>query len=743
MRYRIIDNGPIPREITDRLGDQVLATVLWNRGYRSLDEIEVLLNTDLYSPCSPDELPGMPEAVDVISEAVNEGSRIAVYGDYDVDGITATVLLVRTLKKAGADVVYHIPNRFTEGYGMNTGVVKSLAKNDVRLIISCDCGISNHEAVRAAKDLGMNVVVTDHHSIPEEMVPADVIVNPKLLDEKHPCYSIPGVGVAYLLSLSMQKHLGISLDFEPLQLVALGVVSDVVPLSHENRYWLGQGLKVLNSGKVLPGIASLLRVARAEYVDEEVIGFQLGPRLNAAGRISKADTCVRLLLTGDQAEADALATEIDAMNEERKLLVNKVLEDFEGITPEGCIVEYSPFWHQGVIGIAAGRLCELYRVPVVLMTLKEDGMTVTGSARSTEQVHIYEALTRVKDHLTQFGGHAQAAGLSCELSRCETLLAALRRELSAAPYTKEADILVDLELPLDRIGMEVYEQLRLIAPYGEGFTRPVFCSSGVHIADCQRTANGKHTRLNIKNREGLIPAIWWNYDSLPVSLQDVDLIYTIGVNRYQGKTTIQLEIVSMLTRVAATKPRLIVEDLRYLPGISMPLIEGERVGIFVEGRRPKDDYEFARYEVRPCETLALATIPPSITILGDIIKRSECTRLVLAYIRETSPPPLINRLMGVIKAMVSGGERLSIKDMAIACEVTEAGIRTGMLLLEASGFLKLKVHGMELKVTLLTGKKINKMSRHYSQWLAVEQENRAFRDWMQAVSPDNLRNMLP
>ena len=286
MRYTIIDNGPIPEEIIERLGDQVLSTVLWNRGYRSLDEIEVLLNDERYSPCTPDELPGMRQAVDTIRNAISEGRRIAVYGDYDVDGITATVLLIHTLKQAGADVVYHVPNRFTEGYGMNVGVVKQLAVDDVRLIITCDCGISNHEAIKVAKNLGMTVVVTDHHNIPEEPVPADVIVNPKLLDERHHCYNIPGVGVAYLLSLALQNRLGIRLEFEPLQLVALGVVSDVVPLSHENRYWLRQGLKVLNSGEVLPGITALLRVARAEYVDEEVIGYQLGPRLNAAGRIS-------------------------------------------------------------------------------------------------------------------------------------------------------------------------------------------------------------------------------------------------------------------------------------------------------------------------------------------------------------------------------------------------------------------------------------------------------------------------
>ena len=233
--------------------------------------------------------------------------------------------------------------------------------------------------------------------------------------------------MAYLLSQALQEQMGLCLDFEPLQLVALGIVSDVVNLSNENRYWLHQGLKVLNSGDVLPGIKSLINIAGAEYVDEDVIGFQLGPRLNAAGRIATADICAELLLTDDKAKADALAVEIDALNEERKLLVNKVLEDFDNTTPEGCIVEYSPFWHQGVIGIAAGRLCELHHVPVVLMTLKEDGATVTGSARSNDQINIFDCLTKVKEYLAHFGGHAKAAGLSCELTQMGKLISHLQR----------------------------------------------------------------------------------------------------------------------------------------------------------------------------------------------------------------------------------------------------------------------------------------------------------------------------
>jgi single-stranded-DNA-specific exonuclease len=498
----------------------------------------------------------------------------------------------------------------------------------------------------------------------------------------------------------------------------------------------------LNSNEVLPGIQSLLKVAKSGYIDEDIIGFQLGPRLNAPGRITSADICVKLLLTDSQDEADVLAFEIDALNEQRKLLVNQVLEDFEVVKPEGCIVEYSPFWHQGVIGIAAGRLCEKYNLPVVLLTLKEDGITVTGSARSTDTVNIFDHFSEVKGYLIQFGGHAKAAGLSCELSQIEDLISALRRELAVPTSNAANDTRVDLDLPIDRIGIEFYEQLRQIGPFGEGFARPVFCSIGVDVADFQLVGNGKHTRLNIKNGDNILPAIWWNNDSLPSSLTGSNIIYTIGINRYKGTSTAQLEIIGLEAKSALTEREITIEDRRHLPGTNPPIIAGEGISIFVEGRRPNNDCEFNRYGVKPCETLVLASIPPNLKMLKDIMKRSNCSRLVLAYTKESSAKPLLGRLMGTIKGMLARGGNLAIKDIAVACEETEAAIRTGLLLLEVSGFLQIHVHGEELQVKLLPGKTIKKDSRYYTQLSASEQENRAFRNWLQSVTTNELFGIL-
>ncbi|HEX2998675.1 MAG TPA: DHH family phosphoesterase, partial [Armatimonadota bacterium] len=286
MKYRLIDRGPVPEEIIDRAGDKVLAAILWNRGIRTADEADALLNPSRYLPCSPAELPALEKAVFLIVSAIGQGRLMTVYGDYDADGVTSTALLVRTLTAAGARVSYHVPNRFTEGYGMNSEVVRRLAAEGCELIITCDCGISNHQEIALASSLGMTVIVTDHHSIPETMVPAEVVINPKYLPPDHACYSIAGVGVAYLLAQALQQRLSFQLDFEPLQLVALGTVSDVVPLTRENRYWVLRGLEIINSDRVLPGIAALIRAAKTDYVDEDTIGFQLGPRLNAPGRLA-------------------------------------------------------------------------------------------------------------------------------------------------------------------------------------------------------------------------------------------------------------------------------------------------------------------------------------------------------------------------------------------------------------------------------------------------------------------------
>ncbi|NLB18572.1 MAG: single-stranded-DNA-specific exonuclease RecJ [Syntrophomonadaceae bacterium] len=737
MRFRLMNNE-IPEEFITKTGSSLLATILWNRGYRSLDDIEPFLNPDAYVPSGHDVLPGLFEAAGIIKKTVRNSGKIAIYGDYDVDGITSTALLVRTLREIGGEVVYHIPNRFTEGYGMNSDVIRQLANSDCRLIVTCDCGISNHNEILLAKELGMRVIVTDHHTLPEVMVEADVAVNPKMLDESHPCYYIPGVGVAYLLSQAVQSVMGFELDFDPLQLVALGVICDVVPLAKENRYWAQKGLIALNCEGILVGIKALFEVAKVRYVDEDMVGFQIGPRLNAPGRMASAEICVELLLTDDRERANQLAVKIDALNEERKLLVSQVLHSLEGVEPAGCIVEFNEFWHEGIIGIVAGRLCETYRVPVVLMTGKKDGSIITGSARSVEGVNVFDAFSKVQSLLVKFGGHASAAGLSTTKDKLPELISRLKTELSVEK--SETEMFIDLEAEFDYFDLTVYQELKRLAPYGEEFPSPIFRSTGVEVTGFETIGDGKHTRLKLKQSNGSVYGVWWN-NLISDIFNDASLAFRIGVNDFNEKQTLQIEVLALEGPQATTGRSLELEDMRYLPGDKPPDYYGPQIGIFAEGLKV-DKGTFNRAQIQLCQTLVLATIPPGLTLLKHLVAESRCSKLVLGYEVSTSRPPLLHHLMGIVKAGIKNGADLTIPGIASDCEASDNAIIAGLKLLESSGYLKLEREGNHLNIQLLPGERISKENIYYRRMVVAEEETAAFQEWMSSVTLEELAVLI-
>ncbi len=494
-----LEKEEIDRDILELTNDPLVARILWNRGYRTLDAARAFLYPDCYTPADPSALPGLNDAVAVLADSLTSGDRVCVYGDYDVDGVTATALLVRLLRSLGADVVYHAPNRFTEGYGLNGDVIRDLAAHGCRLLLTCDYGIGSRAEVGLAQDLGMRVIVTDHHDIPEDRVTGCAVVNPKMLDPGHPCRSLPGVGVAYFLAVSLCRRLAQPVDGRLLQLVALGLVADVVPLLGENRYLLQRGLAAINTTGPLAGIAALMKLCGITKLDEEGIGFQIAPRLNAPGRVSAPDISVNLLLCDDPREAELLAQGVDDDNKRRRQLVESVLDSLEGserarsndafagtaACGRGSLVLFDETWHQGIIGIAAGRLVESFQAPAVLMTLREDGETVVGSARSIAGVDMYGCLSRVAGRLARFGGHAGAAGFSLLRDDLAPFCQALKAELDHALETTAAATAdrpgVDAEAPLAWVDLDNFTKLRLLAPFGEGNPSPRFLTTAARI----------------------------------------------------------------------------------------------------------------------------------------------------------------------------------------------------------------------------------------------------------------------
>lgn len=539
----------VSEELVNTCGSRVVAEILTRRGISTPEEAKAFLDPEYYTPTPYSDLPGIDRAVDILLEALYGGQKICVYGDYDVDGVTSTSLLVDLLTGLGGCVTYHVPDRFKEGYGMNERVVTKLAQDNVRLLLTCDCGISNHQEVLLAKMLGMKVVVTDHHMLSAKLPAADAVVNPRLLPKNHPAVDIPGVGVAYFLAGRLLERLGRKGEEEKyLDLIALGVVADVVLLLKENRYLLQRGLTVLKETE-RPGLRALMEVSCVTGADltEEEVAFQLAPRINSAGRISSADAAVKLILAEKKDEARKLARKLDLINKERREITDKIYNEAVSILQENVeqksAVLYQPHWHQGVIGIAAGRICEQFQVPAVLMCLKEDGVTVTGSAHSVPGINIYERINECSQYLKKFGGHAGAAGFSLEKGNLSSFSMALEKVLQEEIPADGAvrRVKADLKLSFGDVSTEFYMDIRRLSPFGEKNLAPLFYCPGVQIVYQRPTADEKHLRLILREKGVSMPAIWW-WGGGEEFYGEAELVYTIGLNRWQDRENVQLVV---------------------------------------------------------------------------------------------------------------------------------------------------------------------------------------------------------
>ncbi|MBE5815914.1 MAG: single-stranded-DNA-specific exonuclease RecJ [Clostridiales bacterium] len=520
----------------------VVARLLHARGVRTAGEAEAFLHPDLSMLHDPLLLSGMEDALRILAKAKAERTPTVVYGDYDVDGICATSILTHALRRYGIDAATHLPLR-AEGYGLNCDAVRELAKT-YRLLVTVDLGITNHEEVRLAQSLGMTVIVTDHHGLGLEMSPADVAINPLL--GGYPFPRLCGAGVAFKLATAL---LGLENCYQYLDLAALATVADIVPLRDENRVIVSCGLPVIAAAK-RPGIKALLAVCgEPNPITSETLGFQLGPRINAAGRLGDANEAVRLLLTEDAAEADRLARRLDDWNTQRKneenRLVNaagKAAEEHDFSLGKALIIS-GDNWHTGVIGLAAGRLCTRYSCPVCVLS-REDGM-LHGSLRSVPGVHIHDCLKECDDLLTRYGGHEQAAGVTLPAENEE----AFRRRLEAAVAKYDESLfqpaqLYDEEVTLPECTRELEEMLRLLAPFGCENPAPLLLVKDALPVERRAVgAEGAHLKLSLRQGERILPGIGFSMGSMAARLPDrVDAVFSLELNEFRGQTSLQAQV---------------------------------------------------------------------------------------------------------------------------------------------------------------------------------------------------------
>lgn len=561
----------IPSVLLEAEINPLLAAVLALRGIDTLAGARAMIDGE---KCLHDPLliSGMEEARERVRRAMEERETVAVYGDYDVDGITSTCLLTDYLRSKGLECHPYIPDRNEEGYGLNCGALDTLKGCGVTLLITVDCGVTAVKEAAYARTLGIDMVITDHHECKPDALPAvEALIDCKQDGDHYPNKYLAGVGVALKLACAIEGDSEAVLD-RYADLAAIGTVADVMPLVGENRYLVRRGLRQIVENP-RPGIAAMLRESSIDlhHLTSSTISFSLAPRLNAAGRLGQAATAARLLLCRDEEDAAALAAELCELNRRRQNIENEIWREasarIAGTSPETPIVLASDDWHQGVIGIAASRLAEQYSLPAIMICL--NGEVGKGSCRSYGGFNLFEALSACSEHLIGFGGHALAAGLNIRRDKLEDFRAALASYYRANQPAPTAQVQCDLLIrDADLLTLENVRSLDLLEPYGNLNPKPVMCISGALLTSAMAVGGGRHLRMRIRMEDTELEAIFFSHTAAELGVREgdrIDIAFTPQVSEFRGISSVQLVASAVRRHDAAELCRAILSlDKRML-----------------------------------------------------------------------------------------------------------------------------------------------------------------------------------
>ena len=562
MEWRV--QPAVPQEIAQPLMDSgltpILAQLLYNRGFHNPDQAQAFLSKEeVWHDAAL--LPGLEQAVERLTAAVRNRERVAVFGDFDVDGITGTAIMARALTSLGVEVIPYIPHRVEEGHGLSTDAASYLAAQGATLLVTVDTGVTAFAEAAAAQDMGVDVIITDHHLAPQGAPDACAIIDPRLPDSTYPFPHLTGAGLAYKLceallqsfSSNAQEQLGTLLS-----LAAMGTVADVAPLLDENRSIVRRGLEELARSSST-GLQAMFRTARIEAVsfDAETIGWVLAPRLNAAGRLDHADASYRLLVTNDAGEAEGLALQLEQQNRDRRTMTTEAYQKARSLVePAPLIMVGDESFSPGIIGLVASRLAEEFHRPAVVLSLGPD--VSRGSCRSIPEFDIGSALHEVAprvEGMLRFGGHPQAAGFTVLTSS----LNSLQRQLTSVAEAALSDQVlqprldIDLELPLRDLPRDIYPTVQRLAPFGAANPAPLFLSRNVQLMSNRQTgSNGDHKLLKLKENGITWDAIAFRSSCLlPEGVDKVDVVYTVEIDRWRSHQTLRLNVKDVRPAVAA------------------------------------------------------------------------------------------------------------------------------------------------------------------------------------------------
>ncbi|MGC9360938.1 MAG: single-stranded-DNA-specific exonuclease RecJ, partial [Anaerolineae bacterium] len=764
-------------------GHPLVARLLVQRGITDPDDAAAFVDATRYRPASPWDLPGMHDAVALLGEARARGWPVRVWGDLDADGETATAVLVEALRAADLEVLFDLPSR-REGHGLRRRAFPRLVGGanvpDAPVVLTCDTGVSDADLAAEAKAAGYRLIITDHHDLPDLLPDADALVNPKLLDKTHPMRELAGVGVAYQVARALlddEAHQA-TLD-AMLDLVAVGLVADVAIQVRDVRYLIQRGLEVLREGG-RPGLAALADAAGLDrrHITARDLGYRLGPRLNAAGRLAHARQGVELLLARDPAKARELAYGLEALNSERQAIteatqraVEATLEHHpELVRDRPAIVVDGEGWEPGVIGLVAGALTEQYDRPAIVIRRGADGVA-GGSARSVEGVDIRAAIMSQESLLLGGGGHPMAAGFSIANEHIEAfrhgLWDWLERHVPERPV--KAPLEVEAVVSWQALDLGLARALERLAPHGAGNPEPVLASFDgklVRVEDVSTQRETPHRRLHIADERGqLHEVLWFNAGELPMSEQPIDVAYTLSVNRYRDRESLQLTLADWCPAGeqaggaaswrAVSLPVLAegreIVDLRTAPSSEGTLASlraryGDALAAWAEATESPVDHALPRQRLTPevGQHLAVAFAPPDAATLREVVRKANPTRVYLLR-----PVPslawevrdLLRQVAGMARwAIYHDDDQVALERMAARVGLSEAAILASLRVLEAAGSITLEAAGDGWRVALGQGEAASVVQRREIQKALARhlEETAAFRDAYPALDPYTL-----
>lgn len=538
--------------------NKLLATILVNRGIIEEEQIEKFLKpkrSDFYNPYG---MPDMNIAVERIMKAIENKEKTIIYGDYDVDGITSVTVLKSFLEERGLHVEVYIPNRLEEGYGLNKKAVEYIAEQKYSLMITVDCGISAVEEVEYANQLGIETIVTDHHEPGNELPNAIAVVDAKRKDNQYQCRNLAGVGVVFKLIQAIGIKMGLEEKeyLKYLDIVCIGTISDIVPLTDENRVIVKLGLKLVEQTRNL-GLKSILQASGYNKIDSVTISFGIAPRINACGRMGHQEEALNLFLSKDINEVNELTQKLNEYNKTRQEIEKRIYKDAttqieeQGLANKNTIVLMGKNWHHGVIGIVASKITEMYFKPSILLCEEDD--LGKGSGRSIPGFDLYEALTECKESINRFGGHAMAVGINVKKDKLEEFKEKLEQISKEKNIEEIVPILkIDAQISLDEINKEIVNSLRKLEPFGEENKNPLFVFKNLKIDSIRALSEGKHLKLTLKDNKNIVNAIGFNLGDFANEYRigdKIDVVGNLEINSFNGVDNIQINIKDLMKSI--------------------------------------------------------------------------------------------------------------------------------------------------------------------------------------------------